>query len=116
MPPTKKNFKTERTRKFRAGALREEDENTISNIEEFGSFVVNVVHTKHSLGWSCTIGIFDTSGKPEIVTVGLPPESAHCVLNEAAKLLRAGVDLARGRHRDLIGQSSASSAPLTESG
>jgi len=112
MPPTKKNFETGRTLKFRAGALCEEDESTISNIEEFGSSVVNVVQTKHGLGWSYTIGIFDTSGKPEIITVGLPPETAHCALNEAAKLLRAGVDLTRGRHCDLIGQVECEFRPV----
>jgi len=112
MPPTKRNFETGRTRKFRAGELYEEDESTISNIEEFGSSVVNVVRTKYGPGWSYTIGIFDTSGKPEIITVGLPPETAHCSLNEAAKLLRAGVDLTRGRHRDLVGQVECEFRPV----
>ena len=112
MPPTKRNFETERTRKFRATTLCEEDEDTISSIEEFGNSVVNVVRTKHGLGWSYTIGIFDTTGKPEIITVGLPTETAHCALNEAAKLLRAGVDLTRGRHRDLIGQVECEFRPV----
>jgi len=86
MPPKKKNFETARTLKFRARSLCEEDESTISHIEEFGCSVVSVARTEHGLGWSYTIGIFDTTGKPEIVTVGLPPETAHFALNEAAKL------------------------------
>jgi hypothetical protein len=81
-----------------------EDERTISHIEEFGCSVVSVARTAHGLGWSYTIGVFDTSGKPEIISVGLPPETAHSALNKAAKLLRSGVDLTQGRHRDLIGQ------------
>jgi hypothetical protein len=89
MPPKTNNFETARTRKFRASELCQEDEGTISDIEEFGCSVVNVV-TEHGLGWSSTIGVFDTSGKPEIITVGLPPETAHSALNEAAKLLRTG--------------------------
>lgn len=104
MPPIKKAFETVRTRKFRGSALCQEDERTISHIENFGCSVVNVAQTNHGLGWSYTIGIFDTSGKPEIITVGLLPETAHFTLNEAAKLSRAGVDLTRSRHRDLIGQ------------
>src|ERR1700678_228574 len=104
MPPQNQNFETARTRKFRESSLAKEDERTISHIEEFGCSVVNVARTNHGVGWSYTIGIFDTSGKPEILTVGLPPETAHSALNEAAKRLRAGVDLTQGRHRDLVGE------------
>ena len=104
MPSHKKNFETERTREFRAGELSQEDERTISHIEEYGCSVVSVKQTKYGLGWSYTIGIFDTCGKPEIIAVGLLPETGHFALNEAAKLSRAGVDLAKGRHRSLIGE------------
>ena len=88
---------------FRATALSDEDERTIGHIEEFGCSIVSVKRTNHGLGWSYTIGIFDTSGKPELITVGLPPDTAHYALNEAAKMLRAGVDLTNGRHPNLIG-------------
>jgi hypothetical protein len=112
MPPNKNSFETARTRKFRANELCQEDEGTISHIEEFGCSVVNVTRTEHGLGWSYTIGVFDTSGKPEIITVGLPPETAHFALNEAAKLLRAGVDLTQARHRDLIGKVDCEFRPV----
>jgi hypothetical protein len=104
MPPNKKNFETARTRNFRTNALSKEDERTISHIEEFGCSVLSVARTNYGLGWSYTIGISDTCDKPEIIAVGLVPETAHFALNEAAKLLRAGVDLTQGRHRDLIGE------------
>ena len=71
MPPGKTKFQTARTRKFRATALSVKDERTISPVEEFGCSVVNVTRTKYGLGWSYTVGVFDTSGKPEIITVGL---------------------------------------------
>ena len=58
------------------------------------------------------MGVFDTSGKPEIITVGLLPETAHFALNEAAELLCAGVDLTTGRHRDLIGLVDCEFRPL----
>ena len=92
--------------------MSDEDERTISHVEEFGCSVVSVKRTKYGLAWSYTVGVFDTSGKPEIVTVGLLPETAHFALNEAAELLRAGVDLTTGRHRDLIGQVDCEFRPV----
>jgi hypothetical protein len=97
-------FSTARTKTFRAGDLSQADERTISQIERFGCSIVSVKNDGDStLSWSYTIGIFDTCGKPELITVGLHPEVAHTCLNEAAKLLRADVDVKRGRHADLIG-------------
>ena len=107
MPPQKRNFETARTRKFRASALCKEDERTISHIEEFGCSVVSV-DAKGGLGWSYTIGNFDTSGAPEIITVGLLPATAHFALNEASDLLRRGVDLTRGATVIWSGRSTAS--------
>jgi hypothetical protein len=108
----KAKFETARTRKFRASVLSEEDERTIGHIEEFGCSVVNVERTNFGTGWSYTVGVFDTSEKPEIITVGLLPDTAHFALNEAANLLRAGVDLTTGRHRDLIGDVDCEFRPV----
>jgi hypothetical protein len=112
MPTPKTKFQTARTRKFRATALSKEDERTISHVEEFGCSVVSVKRTKHGFGWSYTVGVFDTCGKPEIITVGLLPDTAHFALNEAAKMLRTGVDLTTGRHRDLVGQVDCEFRPV----
>ncbi len=112
MHPSKAIFRTARTRKFRTTPLSEEDDRTISHVEEFGCSIVNVARTEYSLGWSYTVGVFDTCGKPEIITVGLLPETAQFTLNEAVKRLRAGVDLHRGRHRDLIGQVDCEFRPV----
>jgi hypothetical protein len=109
---SRKTFETVRTRKFRASALSKDDERTIGHIEEFGCSVVNVKRTEYGLGWAYTIGVFDTCGKPEIIAVGLQPETAHFALNEAAKLLRAGVDLAIGRHRDVVGEVECEFRPV----
>ena len=57
---------------------------------------------RDEFGWTYTIGVFDTSGKPDLITVGLPSEVAHSCLNEATKRLRAGIDLTQGRHAELI--------------
>ena len=112
MTPNKRNFETARTRQFRAGTLSQDDERTISHIEEFGCSVVSVKRTQYGLGWSYTIGVFDTIGKPEIITVGLSPETAHFALNRTTKLLRAGIDLTQGRHRDLIGEVECEFRPI----
>src|SRR6266576_3209172 len=112
MPSNKRDFETARTRKFREGQLCAEDERTIGDIEEFGCSVVSVKRTNYGLGWSYTIGIFDTCAKPELITVGLPPETAHFALNEAAKLMRAGADLTRGQHRHPPGAAPCPSRPL----
>ena len=104
MPPKKKSFETARTRRFRTSELSKEDERTIGHIEEYGCSIVNAKRTTYGLGWSYTLGVFDTCGKPELIIVGPLPETAQFALNEAAKLLRAGVDLTKGRHRELVGE------------
>jgi hypothetical protein len=112
MPSNNKDFETARTRKLRENGLGAEDDRTIGHIEEFGCSVVSVKRANYGLGWSYTIGIFDTCAKPELITVGLPPETAHFALNEAAKLMRAGADLTKGRHRDLVGEVDCEFRPV----
>ena len=108
-----KNFETARTRHFRTTQLNENDQNVISKIEEYGCFVISVSsNCKDELGWSYTIGVFDTAGKPDLITVGLPPKVAHSCLNEAARRLRAGIDLTQGRHADLIGNVDCEFRPV----
>jgi hypothetical protein len=114
MPSNKRAFETARTRKFRESELLPEDARTIGHIEEFGCSIVNAATTNYGLGWSYTIGIFDTSGKPELITVGLPPEVAHIALNEAAKLMRSGADLTKGRHRELVGRVDCEFRPVDQ--
>jgi hypothetical protein len=100
----KKYFKTARTQRLREAELSAADARTISDIEEFGCSVVNVAASRAGLGWAYTIGIFDTCGSPELITVGLPPEVADFALTAAAKWMRAGSDLTKRRHRELVGR------------
>lgn len=106
------NFKTERTRRFRAGKLSEADAGTICHVEEFGCSVVSVKRRATGLGWSYTIGIYDTASKPEIITIGLREGTAHTLLNGAADRLREGVDLTQGRHRDMVGEVECEFRPV----
>lgn len=112
MPPKNKSFETDRTRLFRSRELDEEDERTISHIEEFGCSIVQVRSSTSGPGWSYTVGVYDTSGSPEIITVGLKEKTAQFLLNEAARQLRAGVNLSQGRHRDMIGEVECEFRPV----
>jgi hypothetical protein len=105
-------FQTERTRRFRQGDLSETDERTIANIEKFGCQVVQVKQTIAALGWSYTMGVYDTCGKPELITVGLPEETARYLLNQAADRSRNSINLAEGRHRDLLGDVECEFRPV----
>lgn len=109
--PTRR-FATERTRRFREGKLNERDERTISNVETFGCEVVQVKRSSAGPGWSYTLGVYDTCGQPEVVTVGLREETAQFLLNEAAGRLRSGVDLSAGRHRDMVGEVECEFRPV----
>ena len=112
MPNRSREFETPRTRQFRATGLNEGDDRTIGHIEEFGCSVVQVKKTEYGLGWSYTIGVYDTAGNPEIITVGLPEKTALFALNEATRRLRSGVDLTQGRHRDIVGDVECEFRPV----
>jgi hypothetical protein len=112
MTEPNRKFETDRTRRFRAGELSESDDRTISHIEGFGCEVVQVKKTSTGPGWSYTIGIFDTCGKPDLITVGLPESTALCLLNEGAHRLRSGVNLAEGRHREMVGEVECEFRPV----
>jgi hypothetical protein len=112
MPEPTSRFETERTRRFRERNLSEWDQRTISHIEGFGCEAVQVLGRTAGLGWSYTVGMYDTCGKPEVITIGLFEETAHFALNEAAHRLRGGINLAKGRHRDLVGQVECDFRPV----
>ncbi|MFT4112346.1 DUF4262 domain-containing protein [Silvibacterium sp.] len=112
MSGTTPKFQTERTRRFRAEGLSDDESGTISNIEQFGCSVVNIKASDAGRGWSFTVGVYDTSGQPEILTVGLRLETAHFLLNEAAVRLRQGVDLTQGRHSGLLANVDCEFRPV----
>jgi len=109
-------FETERTRRFRESDLSGIYADTINNVETYGCQCLHVRPTctdRAHLGFSYTIGIFDTCGKPEVITVGLTVEVAGYLLNEAARRLREGIDLTIGRHRDMIGDVECEFRPVS---
>ena len=113
MDNQKKKYETERTRSWRATELHPTDTHTIAQIEEYGCSIISVVRDcKDDLGWSYTIGVYDTCGKPDLITVGLHSKTANACLNEAVRLERADVDLTVGRHADLIGNVDCELRPV----
>jgi hypothetical protein len=108
-----KKFETARTRRIRATELNVHDEDTIRKIEEHGCCVLSVGRScEYELGWTYTIGVFDTCGKPDLITVGLPFETAHSCLNDAVEREREGIDLTKGRQSDLIGNVDCEFRPV----
>ena len=108
-----KNFETARTRQFRAAQLNAHDERTIGQIEQYGCSVLSVGRDcRDDFSWTYTIGVFDTCGKPDLITVGLPFKTAHPCLNEAVKRQRAGIDLIVARQSELIGNVDCEFRPV----
>lgn len=98
-----KRFVTERTKYLRATELSKMDEWAIGQIEEHGCALISVGRDcEDDFGWTYSLGIYDTCAQPELITVGLPLEVAKHCLNEAARRMRAGVDVTTERQKDLI--------------
>ena len=114
MTDTKPKFETARTRHFRAQELDATDKSTIANIEKFGCSIFHVDGESDSDRplFSYTVGVFDTSGQPEIITVGLKEQAAQFLLNAAAKALRNGVDLTQRRHKEVLGDVECEFRPV----
>jgi hypothetical protein len=112
MRPASPKYETERIQRFRAMKLSKGDKQTIGRIEKFGCEVVQVKSTISGPGWSYSVGVYDTSGKPEIITIGLQEDVAIVLINEAATSLRTGIDLTQGRHSDMLGDVQCEFRPV----
>ena len=96
-------FATSRLNSWKEKDLSGSFLSTIDHIEKFGCSVL-YVEGDSSSRFSYTVGVFDTSGCPELIAVGLTEKTARIALNTAVKLLRSGVDLSQGRHREIVGE------------
>jgi hypothetical protein len=104
MGTDEKKFETARTRELRTRELDEREQRAVGHVEQFGCHVIQVRGDGAGPAWTYTLGITDTCGKPEIITVGLKDETALRAVNYAADALRSGIDLTVGRHREIVGQ------------
>jgi hypothetical protein len=96
-------YMTDRTRMWRTRDLKPSFVNALDVIEEHGLQVLHISADTVCPAFSYTAGVYDISGKPELITVGLPSGPAHHALNKAVSLMKKGVDLTVGRHRDIVG-------------
>ena len=96
-------FDTPLLRQWRKETLSEHFTHALNTIAKFGFQIMLVKADAASPSFGYTTGIFDTCGGPELITVGLPLETAHAALNHAGDLIRQGVDLTQGRFREIIG-------------
>ena len=98
-----REFETARTRDLLLFELSRLEREFVENIEESGHQVLSVDASLTIYRWTYTLGLFNTSGQPELISIGLPSGIAGRALNAAAERMRSGVDLKKGRHRDLLG-------------
>jgi hypothetical protein len=72
-------------------------------IEKHGYQLLHISADAVCPAFSYSAGVYETGGLPELITVGLPANPAHYALNKAISLMKEGVDLTNGRHRNIIG-------------
>jgi Domain of unknown function (DUF4262) len=67
-------------------------------VESHGCFVVNVVPDENGdqVPFSYSIGFTKSLAQPEVVLVGLAPDSAHPLINDLYELCRRGLKLSDG--------------------
>src|SRR5258708_36638824 len=94
---------TERTKACRACEIKPWFVEALDVIENFGCQVTTVAADVVTPSFSYTDGVYDNCARPELITVGLPPNVAHAALNESVARIREGADLTKGRHRDIVG-------------
>jgi len=66
------------------------EQKALDDILEHGCHVLHVLEEASLPPFSYTIGIYKTSGVPEVVLIGLKQEIAHWVVNEYNRRVRAG--------------------------
>ncbi len=96
-------YRSERLAYWRAQELKKSFADTLDDIEEFGWQAMLVSSATPSRSFAYTTGLFDIFSFPEIITAVLPLKTAHVAIGYAVDLMKEGVDLSKGRHRDLLG-------------
>ncbi len=86
-------------------------ERTLSNIEQYG-WDVMVINGDPQTRFSYTVGVNDTLGFPELIVVGLTNDTGFTALNVAVTAMQKGIDLTKGRHRDVVGEVEVEFRPV----
>jgi hypothetical protein len=110
---TEPNHTTERLNRWRQREVRPDFIRTLDTIEKHGWQAMLVSAKKQSHSFAYSIGLFDVFALPELITIGLPLDVAHGALNRAFQIMRTGVDLRIGRHRDVVGEVEVLFRPVS---
>ena len=66
------------------------EEKAISDIEEYGCHILNVLEEENSPGFSYSIGIEKSTTQPELIIVGLRADLAQWMINEYNNRIKNG--------------------------
>jgi hypothetical protein len=80
--------------------LEADEKKLVENVEEFGCHIINVREGSAMVGWGYTIVVYETTRQPEIIVVGLKPDTAHSVLDECARRSKDGARFEDGRREE----------------
>jgi hypothetical protein len=105
-------YRTERTKLWRSRDIKPWFVEAIDVIEKSGCQILSVSSNVVTPNFTYTTGIYDNCNQPEIITIGLPHNVAGSALNEAARRMRKGIDLSKGRHSDLLGKVDVEFHPV----
>lgn len=110
----KTNFDSARIRNWKKQPLEPSFQRTIEHIEIYGCDVTHVKGDDVAPAFSYTVGVFDLTGQPEIIQVGLKMETAHYALNETVMRLRTGLLEMNQRESEIVGQVDCIFRPAEE--
>ncbi len=89
---------------------------TETNVEKYGLEVMGVFGTDYFPTFSYTIGLTKTYNHPEIICFSLSIETAHIILNDVAKIIKAGNKIEIGiDYTNLFVKSSSQFIAVDES-
>jgi hypothetical protein len=107
-------YSTARTRYWREQKLEPSFASTINTIEEFCWEAMLVSSKQQSRSFAYSVGLYDTLGFPELITVGLRTDIAHSSLARAVDLMKQGKNLQSGPIRDLVGEVEVIFRPVSK--
>jgi hypothetical protein len=73
------------------------EEKALKDINTYGCHVISVLEDDEHPPFTYSIGIEQTTGKPEMIVAGLKRELAHWMINEYNSRVRAGERFAPGQ-------------------
>lgn len=78
--------------------MDEQDQKALDDIEEYGCHILHILEEGDYPRFTYSIGIEQTSRKPELVILGLKHELANWMINEYNSRLRAGESFEPGKY------------------